>query len=246
MNSLDQMKKAVMKFGSPNPGTAMAPITADQIAERIWLSIAERRLRPGMRLKEAELAEVFGVSRARVRQVLGMLAREGLVTIEVNKGAIVAEPSAEEARDIFHIRREVEQRVLERLVGHLDSHKLVDMFEHVAKERIANNANDQREIIKLSGGFHIMLAEMAQADFLCGLMRDLISRTSLITAAFRDSDKYNCGPDEHEALLLHLKNGDLEKAKIAMVHHLEHVENELKLAGSIGAPRSLRDALFER
>lgn len=222
----------------------MAPISADEIAERIWLSIAERRLRPGMRLKEAELAEVFGVSRARVRQVLAMLAREGLVTIEVNKGAIVAEPSAEEARDIFHIRREVEQRVLERLMGHLDSAKLVDMFEHVAKERIANNANDQREIIKLSGGFHIMLAEMAQADYLCGLMRDLISRTSLITAAFRDSDKYNCGPDEHEALLLHLKNGDLEKAKSAMVHHLEHVENELKLSGNIEAPKSLRDALI--
>jgi len=222
----------------------MAPISADEIAERIWLSIAERRLRPGMRLKEAELAEVFGVSRARVRQVLAMLAREGLVTIEVNKGAIVAEPSAEEARDIFHIRREVEQRVLERLMGHLDSAKLVDMFEHVAKERIANNANDQREIIKLSGGFHIMLAEMAQADYLCGLMRDLISRTSLITAAFRDSDKYNCGPDEHEALLLHLKNGDLEKAKSAMVHHLEHVENELKLSGNIEAPKSLRDALL--
>ena len=222
----------------------MAPISADEIAERIWLSIAERRLRPGMRLKEAELAEVFGVSRARVRQVLAMLAREGLVTIEVNKGAIVAEPSAEEARDIFHIRREVEQRVLERLMGHLDSAKLVDMFEHVAKERIANNANDQREIIKLSGGFHIMLAEMAQADYLCGLMRDLISRTSLITAAFRDSDKYNCGPDEHEALLLHLKNGDLEKAKSAMVHHLEHVENELKLSGNVEAPKSLRDALL--
>ncbi|KKB85093.1 transcriptional regulator [Devosia limi DSM 17137] len=222
----------------------MAPISADDIAERIWLSIAERRLRPGMRLKEAELAEVFGVSRARVRQVLAMLAREGLVTIEVNKGAIVAEPSAEEARDIFHIRREVEQRVLERLMGHLDSAKLVDMFEHVAKERIANNANDQREIIKLSGGFHIMLAEMAQADYLCGLMRDLISRTSLITAAFRDSDKYNCGPDEHEALLLHLKNGDLERAKSAMVHHLEHVENELKLSGNIEAPKSLRDALI--
>lgn len=222
----------------------MAPISADEIAERIWLSIAERRLRPGMRLKEAELAEVFGVSRARVRQVLAMLAREGLVTIEVNKGAIVAEPSAEEARDIFHIRREVEQRVLERLMGHLDSAKLVDMFEHVAKERIANNANDQREIIKLSGGFHIMLAEMAQADYLCGLMRDLISRTSLITAAFRDSDKYNCGPDEHEALLLHLKNGDLEKAKSAMVHHLEHVENELKLSGNVEAPKSLRDALI--
>lgn len=222
----------------------MTSITVDQIAERIWLSIAERRLRPGMRLKEAELAEIFGVSRARIRQVLTSLDRDGLVKIEVNKGAIVAEPTAEEARDIFHIRREVEQRVLERLIGHLDAEKLVDLFAHVAKERVANATNDQREIIKLSGGFHLMLAEMTGAGFLSGLMRDLISRSSLITAAFRDSDKYNCGPDEHEELLIHLKNGDLKKAQAAMVHHLEHVENELKLSGGAEAPRSLKDALL--
>ncbi|CAN7348639.1 MULTISPECIES: GntR family transcriptional regulator [unclassified Devosia] len=222
----------------------MAPITVEHIAERIWLSIAERRLRPGMRLKEAELAEIFGVSRARIRQVLTALERDGLVKTEANKGAIVAEPSAEEARDIFHIRREVEQRVLARLIGHLDAEKLLDLFAHVAKERAANATNDQREIIKLSGGFHLMLAEMAGADFLWGLMRDLVSRTSLITAAFRDSDKYNCGPDEHEELLMHLKNGDLQKAQHAMVHHLEHVENELKLSGNLDLARSLKDALL--
>lgn len=222
----------------------MAPTTVDEIAERIWLSIAERRLRPGMRLKEAELAEIFGVSRARIRQVLTALERDGLVKTEANKGAIVAEPSAEEARDIFHIRREVEQRVLARLIGHLDAEKLLDLFAHVAKERVANATNDQREIIKLSGGFHLMLAEMAGADFLWGMMRDLVSRTSLITAAFRDSDKYNCGPDEHEELLMHLKNGDLQKAQHAMVHHLEHVENELKLSGNLDLARSLKDALL--
>lgn len=221
----------------------METLTVEQIAERIWLSIADRRLRPGMRLKEIELAEVFGVSRARVRQVLAMLERDGLVVIESNKGAVVAKPSVDDAKDIFHIRSAVEQRVLERLNGQLDAAKLTEMFEHVAKERIANNSNNQREIIKLSGGFHVMLAEMAEAEFLCGLMRDLISRTSLITAAFRDSNKHNCGPDEHEEILQHLKNGDLETAKKAMADHLEHVESELRLLQDRAPPKSLRDAL---
>lgn len=222
----------------------MDALTAEQIAERIWLSIAERRLRPGMRLKEAELAEVFGISRARVRQVLAMLEREGLVTSEVNKGAFVAEPSVEEARDIFHIRRSVEQRVIERLIDRLDDDKLEVMAAHVEQERVANAENDQRAIIKLSGGFHMMLAEMSQADFLCGMMRDLIGRSSLITAAFRDSDKYNCGPDEHDEIITHLRNGDLKAAKKAMAHHLEHVEKELRLSGERAAAKSLKDALL--
>lgn len=222
----------------------MDALTAEQIAERIWLSIAERRLRPGMRLKETELAEVFGISRARVRQVLAMLERDGLVTTELNKGAIVAEPSVEEARDIFHIRRSVEQRVLERLIDRLDASKLDAITDHVQCERVANAKNDQRAIIRLSGGFHMMLAELSQADYLCGLMRDLISRSSLITAAFRDSDKYNCGPDEHEEIIRFLREGDLKSAKRAMAHHLEHVERELRLSGERDTARSLREALL--
>ena len=125
----------------------------------------------------------------------------------------------------------------------LDAGKLVEMFGHVAKERAANLSANQREIIKLSGGFHVLLAEMAEAEFLCGLMRDLVSRTSLITAAFRDSNMHNCGPDEHEQILLHLKNGDLAGAQRAMSEHLDHVESELKLRADREPPKNLRDAL---
>ena len=222
----------------------MENLTIEDIAERIWLSIADRRLLPGARRKETELAEVFGVSRARVRQVLALLERDGLVVIESNKGAVVAKPGVEDAQDIFHVRSTVEQRVLERLIGKLDAGKLVEMFGHVAQERAASSSANQREIIKLSGGFHIMLAEMAETDFLCGLMRDLVSRTSLITAAFRDSNMHNCGPDEHEQILLHLKNGDLAAAQRAMAEHLDHVESELNLRTDREPPKSLKDALL--
>ena len=217
--------------------------TVEEIAERIWLSIADRRLRPGMRLKEIELAEVFGVSRARVRQVLAMLEREGLIVTESNKGAMVAKPSVSDAKDIFHIRSSVELRVLERLAQSGDG-KLAHMFAHVEKERAANHSNNQREIIKLSGGFHILLAEMAEAEFLVGLMRDLISRTSLIMAAFRNSNHHDCGPDEHEQILLHLQSGDLDAAKQAMAEHLENVENALNLLQDRAPPKSLREALI--
>lgn len=47
-----------------------------QIVEKIWLSIAERRLRPGFQLKEEELAAFFNVSRTRARQALAALSRE--------------------------------------------------------------------------------------------------------------------------------------------------------------------------
>ncbi len=222
----------------------MGSFTADQIAERIWLSIAERRLRPGTRLKETELAEVFTVSRARVRQALAILEREGLVSSEANKGSFVAEPDAEEARDVFHIRRAVEQRVLDRLGNRLDARLLAQLRAHVAQERAACARNDRRAVIRLSGGFHLMLAEMSDAGFLAGLMRDLVSRSSLITAAFRDSDRLNCGPDEHDQIVDLLEKGDFAGAREAMAHHLDHVENELNLDGGRNSINSLREALI--
>ena len=221
----------------------MGSFTADQIAERVWLSIAERRLRPGTRLKETELAEVFTVSRARVRQALALLERDGLVSSEANKGSFVAEPDAEEARDVFHIRRALEQRVLERLAHRLDACRLAQLRAHIAQEREAGLRDDRRAIIRLSGGFHLMLAEMSGSVFLTGLMRDLVSRSSLITAAFRDSHRFDCGPDEHEEIVNLLEERNSEGARNALVRHLDHVEGELSLDGSKNMFNSLKEAL---
>jgi DNA-binding GntR family transcriptional regulator len=63
-------------------------VSTQQIVEKVWLSIAERRLRPGVQLKEGQMAEIFDVSRARIRQALTVLERDGLVTIIPNRGAI--------------------------------------------------------------------------------------------------------------------------------------------------------------
>ncbi|ERM03536.1 hypothetical protein Q644_01180 [Brucella intermedia 229E] len=67
----------------------MEGVSTQQIVEKVWLSIAERRLRPGVQLKEEKMAEIFDVSRARIRQALASLKREGLVDILPNRGAFV-------------------------------------------------------------------------------------------------------------------------------------------------------------
>ena len=70
---------------------AQTPI--DEICSRLWLAIAERKLRPGARLKEEELCAIFSVSRARVRAALARLESSGLVTLVPNRGAFVSEPT---------------------------------------------------------------------------------------------------------------------------------------------------------
>lgn len=44
--------------------------TQDEIYEKIYVAILEHRLHPGTKLGEERLAEIFGASRARIREVL--------------------------------------------------------------------------------------------------------------------------------------------------------------------------------
>ena len=217
--------------------------STQQIVEKVWLSIAERRLRPGVQLKEEQLATIFNVSRARIRQALTVLERDGLVTIIPNRGAFICKPSVEEARDVFFVRRTVERCVIERLCVSVSKPNLKRLRDHVAKERIANAQDITTDIIKLSGGFHLLLAETVGSDFLFTTMRDLISRSSLITAVYRNTNRFNCGPDEHAEIVEAITNNDAEKATRLMAHHLEHVESELDLSEIRDLSHDLRAAL---
>lgn len=217
---------------------------ASQIFDRIWLSIAERRLKPGTRLKEEELAEIFDVSRARIRQALATLEREGLVTIQANRGAFVSEPSVEEARDVFYARRAIEHRVVERLCERVGKEHIQRLNAHVEEERNADRLGNRPDIIRLSGGFHLLLAELAGSSFLYGILKDLISRTSLITAVYRSKHLHNCGPDEHQAIVEHIARGNAEIAIKTVIEHLDRVECELELEDDKDQSYNLRAALL--
>ena len=87
--------------------------TTQRIVESVTTAIVERRLLPGTKLAEQQIADIFGVSRTVVRQALNQLSRDRLITLEPARGAFVAQPSVEEARQVFEVRRLLEGVVLD-------------------------------------------------------------------------------------------------------------------------------------
>ena len=79
-------------------------LAAEDIAAKLTDAVHEHRLKPGSKLREDEVSEVFGVSRTVVRQALRALAFEGLLTIEKNRGAFVSRSSLKEAHEVFQAR----------------------------------------------------------------------------------------------------------------------------------------------
>jgi DNA-binding GntR family transcriptional regulator len=89
-------------------------------------AVLEHRLSPGARLREAELAAGFEVSRTVVRQALQRLAQDGLVDLHHNRGAQVSEPSRELAAQVFDARRVVECEIARRLGARLTPGQIVE------------------------------------------------------------------------------------------------------------------------
>ncbi len=81
---------------------------------------------------------------------------------------------------MFFVRQAVERCVVERLCSSMSKDGVKRLRDHVKNERIANAEDSTTDIIKLSGGFHLLLAELTGSDFLFTTMRDLIARSSLI------------------------------------------------------------------
>jgi DNA-binding GntR family transcriptional regulator len=214
------------------------------IYERILGAIFEHRLPPGIKLGEDRLAAIFGVSRARIRCVLPRLAHEGVVRLEPNRGAFVAQPSIAEARDVFEARRLIEPLIVERVVQRGDLRPvLVRLRQNVTAERRARAASDTRAIVRLSGQFHILLAEMAGNALLAKTMRELASLTCLIIALYDKPSVPSCLGEEHAGLIEALGAGDAQRAMKLMVHHLNHVEQNLALTVVERAPMDLEAAL---
>jgi len=97
--------------------------TVDAIAAALRTRIMDGDLQAGERLRELELADAYGVARHSLRAALRALAADGLVTIEPNRGARVAQLSAHDLGPLFELRTALEleaaRLALERHDGRL-------------------------------------------------------------------------------------------------------------------------------
>ena len=206
--------------------------TQDQkIYEHIFDAILEQRLVPGTKLTEEGLGEVFGVSRTIIRRTLSRLTHEGVVELIPNRGAFVAKPDIDSARQILDARRLVElalvERVSERGPQLKREIKLLRLL--IAEEHASAARADTGTAIRLSGEFHLELAQLAHNEPLANFLRALVSQTSLIIAMYQTSQQSNCAIDEHTNLLDAIELGDKPSALNLMAEHLDHIEARLEL-----------------
>ena len=221
----------MLDLSTPPSGTTSGLRAEREIFERILGAIAERRLPPGTKLTEESLVDIFGVTRARVRKVLLLLAQRGLVALEPNRGAFVAQPSREESVALFHARRVIESETTSLLAGLPEperAYALRRLDAHLAEEAKARLADQPGAIIRLSGECHRLVAELAGNPVLATIIEDLVWRTALALAAHATRHDTDCSPAEHPAIVEALRRGNGPLAVQLMTHHLDHIVSSVQ------------------
>ncbi|MFC5605778.1 GntR family transcriptional regulator [Variovorax soli] len=204
-------------------------MSVDEIVENISNAILEHRLVPGTKLGEDRLAAIYGTNRPRIREVLARLSHEQVVELVPQRGAFVAKPTVEQAREVFEARRLIEPGVLERLSQNFDEEKLRRLQEHLGKEEEARRTNDKHAVVRLSGEFHTLLAELAGNSLLARSMKELSTLTCLTISLYDAPTANSCRVDEHSAIVDAIRAGDLALARKLMLRHLQHIEDSLDL-----------------
>jgi DNA-binding GntR family transcriptional regulator len=199
------------------------------IYERIFAAVLDRRLRPGAHLRETELAQMFGVSRTTVRQALAKLIEVGIVEMRPNRGAAIAAPTRRQALEVFQLRSIIEPTIASCLAQQCSLKQIGRLRAHVEQEKRALATDDEGALIRMTGEFHLVLAAMWGNNQVDAILRKLEALTCLSMLTYARSGASSCLPDEHEEILDAISSGNGEKARALMETHLARVLADLDL-----------------
>jgi len=217
---------------------------AQAIRDRLRDAIVDRRLAPGTKLSEGEVGALFQVSRTVARAALQMLSFERLVRSERNRGAFVANPSPDEARQVFASRRLIEPGIAVAACARMSAASLAafkNRLEDEGRLVAERGPNARRSEITASGDFHLLLSSVAGNVILQRFMEELVARSSLVIALYGRSGISSCGHLEHVGIVDALEHGHAELAGELMLHHIDHIEADLDLRVRSGP--ALKEAL---
>ena len=219
------------------------PALEDAIHAERTRALLERRLTPGSKLPEHRLAAIFGVSRERVRKVLHRLVAERRLEAYPQRGVFAPNPSRDEIRNVYLAHRVFEAGVIAELARIGDAEILAQIEAHLDEERAAVERGDRALSVRLSGEFHLLLADSLGNPELSSFLRELLARSSLMVSAFEPARLSLCGVDEHAAVAAALKAGEPERAIALSGEHFRHIEERLALGAVERANRPIEEAL---
>jgi DNA-binding GntR family transcriptional regulator len=222
-------------------GTSPAPLENRTLWQRVHQHLREEilseRLAPGTELQEVALAEALGVSRGPIREAIGRLAAEGLVTVRPRRGAVVRALTKEEFLEAYQVREALEVTAVRIAVPKLGKDDLARLEGLVGEMGTCAARRDVQGFFQANAAFHEAFFDVAGNRMLGELYRQVrgqIDRHRLRSLELRGNLERSIA--EHKAILRAAKAGDVDRAAHLVAEHIRVPQIRLLVEESDRAP----------
>lgn len=203
--------------------------TAERVAEIVRNTIVDGTFPPGARLSEPEICSAIGVSRNTLREAFRYLAKDRLVTHELNRGVFVRVPTLEDVAELYRCRRIVECAAVRGFSGDKDALQPVHDALALAAEK--HEAGDWTAVGTADIHFHRAVTALAGSSRIDELMERVWAELRLVFLAMGDPHPFHAPYlDRNRAIAAILDSGDATEAERALFDYLVDAEQEISAA----------------
>jgi DNA-binding GntR family transcriptional regulator len=201
--------------------TIKRPTLHEELVDRLRDLVVEDALKPGEKIPEKDLCESFGVSRTPLREALKVLASEGFVVLQANRGARVAEVTRQELENTFPVIARLEQLAGELACENLDEPGITWIEKRHAAMLKAYASKDRPSYFQANQDIHEALILGAKNDILQGHHKLLAARVRRARFMANLSDeRWAQAIDEHESMMERLRARDADGLGQLMKLHM--------------------------
>ena len=194
--------------------------SGSDIYARLVAAIEDGSLEPGTRLREAELAKGYGVSRTPVREGLKRLESQGLAVHEPNRGMVVASLDNDQLNELYVVRAILEGTVARLAAQHATRAEIEIMQEMVEADR--QNTGDVQALSASNRAFHRRLTAASHNRFLVSQIEHMKQSLLLLAGTtFADPQRRQAAIEEHAAIVSAVASRDGENADLLARQHIE-------------------------
>lgn len=193
----------------------------EELADILREMIIDCKLTPGERINEKQLTEQFGVSRTPLREALKVLSKEGLIQLNVNRGAIVVPVTLSDLQEVFPVLAALEGAAGELACEKISDRDIQSIRKAQAQMEQAYSARDLSTYFQYNQEIHARILEAADNPTLASHHRSLYGRVQRARFLANLSDeRWQSAMEEHNEILAALEARDGARLSVTLRRHL--------------------------
>jgi DNA-binding GntR family transcriptional regulator len=179
---------------------------------------------PGERIIESRISEQLQVSRSPIREVLSALEQEGLVISQPRRGYFMVDFTEKDIQEIYSFRMLLEKFAFNRSISLIDDNCILQLQKLVENMKDAQHSpSGLASMAEADMAFHDTFFNLANHKRLQAAWQSIRSQTMMLMSITSKTHLQQTRQpyQNHQELLEHIKNKNLEDIKAALVDHID-------------------------